>query len=65
MHLDDYKKALANLDWFYQYSDDHGVWRAGQAAWNSVCHWQGVLDQDYSIWNQYCPNDFKRYPKVK
>ena len=27
-----YLKALSQVDWFYDYSDDHGVWREGQRA---------------------------------
>ena len=27
-----YLKALSQMDWFYDYSDDHHVWRAGNKA---------------------------------
>lgn len=28
--LEEYIKALMHHDWFYDYSDDHGVWRKGK-----------------------------------
>lgn len=27
-----YLKALSQMDWFYDYSDDHNVWRAGNTS---------------------------------
>ena len=27
-----YLKALSQMDWFYDYSDDHHVWRAGNTS---------------------------------
>lgn len=61
--LENYKKALARHDWFYHYSDDHRVWKAGEQSWSNICHRQKVLDKDYLIWNQYCPVEFKKNPK--
>jgi hypothetical protein len=29
-------RALENFDWFYERSDDHGVYRQGSAAWASL-----------------------------
>lgn len=29
MNLEDFKKLLDNHDWFYSFSDDHGVWQRG------------------------------------
>jgi hypothetical protein len=28
--LEDFKKQLAQHDWFYYFSDDHGVWQRGE-----------------------------------
>ena len=37
MSEDEYLKLLKGHDWYYQYSDDHGVWRKGsQSAKNLV-----------------------------
>ena len=30
------EKLLQNHDWFYQYSDDYGVYQQGQNAWNTI-----------------------------
>jgi hypothetical protein len=30
MTLEEYKKELQQHDWFYQFSDDHGVWQRGE-----------------------------------
>ena len=29
MNLEEYKSALKSMDWWYDYSDDHRVYRAG------------------------------------
>lgn len=63
MLLSDYEKLLAKHDWFYQYSDDSRVYRAGRTAFETLCRQQGILDLDASIWNKYCPMDFKLYKK--
>ena len=34
--LGDYFTELSNLDWFYEYSDDHSVWKRGQEAYEMV-----------------------------
>lgn len=34
MDLETYKKRLKAHDWYYQYSDDHSVWRAGSSEHN-------------------------------
>ena len=31
MTITEYKSALSTMDWHYDYSDDHRVWRAGSA----------------------------------
>ena len=61
--LDSYRKALANHDWFYHYTEDHRVWKAGQASWDRIRSMQPNLDNDYSIWNEHCPAEFKLYKK--
>jgi hypothetical protein len=30
MKIEDFKKLLANHDWYYHFSDDHGVWQRGE-----------------------------------
>lgn len=31
MNITEYKKALQSMDWWFDYSDDHRVWRMGMA----------------------------------
>ena len=31
MTLEQYKKELAHHDWYYYFSDDHGVWQRGES----------------------------------
>ena len=31
MNLEEYKTELQSMDWYYDFSDDHRVWRAGHA----------------------------------
>lgn len=59
----DYEKLLAKHDWLYQYSDDSKVYHAGRTSFETLCRQQGILDLDASIWNKYCPEDFKLYKK--
>lgn len=51
--LEDYRKALAEHDWFYDFSDDHGVWVRGQEQRNNLHRMAKRLDPDLVIWKQY------------
>lgn len=55
----EYYTALTFHDWYYQYSDCHRVWEAGQNAMDKLRQMQKELDPDFSIWNQYAPTDCK------
>lgn len=55
--LEDYQKALAAHDWYYDYSDDHRVWKQGLAQRDRIREMQRVLDPDYQVWNRYAPQD--------
>lgn len=58
--IDDYKSLLARHDWFYDYSDDHGVWQQGSRERSTLYKYQEALDPDYKIWNEYAPEMFQR-----
>ena len=36
MTLNEFYTVLANHDWYYQYSDDHRVWRNGQSNFDRI-----------------------------
>lgn len=56
---EDYIKRLKSHDWYYDYSDDHSVWRRGQAAAGELRSMQKRVDPTGEIWNEHCPPDFK------
>jgi len=58
--MEDYIYKLRTHDWFYEYSDDHGVWRRGSDERDQLRRLQEEIDDDYKIWNQYAPDMFKR-----
>lgn len=35
--LENYSNQLLNFDWYYEYSDDGNVWRAGQQKYAELC----------------------------
>lgn len=35
--MDHLKKLYAGFDWYYDRSDDHGVWSRGNAQWQAIC----------------------------
>tara|TARA_R110000868_G_scaffold203167_1_gene450988 strand:+ start:401 stop:637 length:237 start_codon:yes stop_codon:yes gene_type:complete len=46
MKLQDFKKLLDNHDWFYNFSDDHGIWVRGERQVAEIHH---VLLQNNNI----------------
>lgn len=58
--MEDYIYKLRTHDWFYEYSDDHGVWRRGSDERDQLRRLQEEIDSDYKVWNQYAPDMFKR-----
>lgn len=36
MTLQEYEELLKNHDWYYQYSDDHGVWDRGKTNFEYI-----------------------------
>ena len=36
MELEEYKQQLRKHDWYYYYSDDHGVWSRGESEANRM-----------------------------
>jgi len=56
---ENYIKLLKSHDWYYDYSDDHSVWRRGSEAYGRLRSMQKNLDPTGAIWNEHAPNDFK------
>lgn len=52
-------KALSKMDWYYSYSDDSSVWRAGQAKMEALCADRDALQEaGREIWSLYAPTGF-------
>ena len=43
------EELLQNHDWFYQYSDDYGVYEHGQNAWKTISKVMEALDDAGSV----------------
>lgn len=52
--IDEYKRLLATMDWYYVYSDDHSVWARGRDQMKKLIDLQKEIDPDRKIWNQFC-----------
>jgi hypothetical protein len=63
--VDEYIRKLKSHDWFYHYTEDHRVWKAGQAVWDQLRVMQKQLDPSGEIWNEHCPPEFKLHLKQK
>ena len=56
MNLQDFDQKLRNHDWFYNYSDDGRVWRAGEQVENEIRSISKLSPQHLALfeaWNQY------------
>lgn len=56
---ENYIKLLKSHDWYYDYSDDHSVWRRGSEAHSRLRGLQKSIDPTGEIWNEHAPTDFK------
>ena len=54
-----YRKALAGHDWYYDYSDDHTVWSRGAGVRAKLRDMRAQVDPTGKIWNEYAPDQFK------
>lgn len=53
--FDAYVGMLSNMDWYYDYSDDHEVWCRGRDAMNiltNMAKQETVYALAFNIWNQ-------------
>lgn len=54
-------KKLQYHDWYYNYSDDHSVWRRGEERSAQIqgeikyLNSLGLEQQTLALWEQYCP----------
>ncbi len=55
--LEKYIHHLKHHDWWFEWSDDHRVWRAGMDSLDRLRAERQKLDPDFKIWNQHAPED--------
>ena len=55
-----YRSLLQDHDWYYEYSDDHNIYTRGETERSDLRRMQEKIDEDFSIWNEYAPKEFKR-----
>lgn len=57
--LKDFQSMLDNHDWYYGYSDDHRVWRAGEAESKRIQAVSKESEAHAKLYQEYCDNKFK------
>ncbi len=55
-----YIQALEQFSWDDDYSDDFRVWDAWNIKRKQIIRMQKLYDTDYTLWNCYVPEKFKR-----
>lgn len=55
-----YRGLLKNHDWYSEYSDDQRVWEKGSEEYQKIIKMAEQIDTDYSIFNEYAPDEYKR-----
>lgn len=48
-----YFYELNGLDWFYEYSDDHSVWKRGSEAYSKARQQVYRNETTYKMWNDF------------
>ena len=59
---ENYVRLLKSHDWYYDYSDDHSVWRRGNEAHSRLRGIQKTIDPTYAHWNEHAPEGFRVTP---
>ncbi len=57
--IEAYKQALKKHDWYYSFSDDHSVYRRGEAAERALITQRHQFDPTGEIWNSMAPIEFQ------
>lgn len=63
MTLSEFYTKLAYHDWYYQYSDDHGVWRRGQDAYDRLVDLSKQSPEHKKLFEDYAAYVFSGNPK--
>lgn len=60
-----YRKLLRSHDWYYDYSDDHRVWKRGVEERDTLNGMRRQIDPEGTIWNEIAPDNYKVKPMPK
>jgi hypothetical protein len=60
MTTEEYQSKLKAHDWFYDYSDDHSVWRRGKAERQELWHHANESDEFMQMFCEYRDKMFQR-----
>lgn len=61
--LEMFDAMCKDMDWYYDYSDDHSVWTRGRDSFSrltsrkAALHKMGLGESAEQIYNSYCPKD--------
>lgn len=58
--LREYWNMLASHDWFYEYSDDHSVWRRGNAAESTLRLHAAQSPEHRALYDEFREHHFGR-----
>lgn len=50
-----YENRLKNMDWYYTYSDDINVWKAGEASYKELQEWAKKSPEHQALFGKYRP----------
>lgn len=51
--MEEYINLLKTHDWYYDFSDDHSVWKAGEAQYKRIMELSKLYDPTREILRQY------------
>lgn len=57
---EEYRRRLDAHDWFGNYADEQKVWMAWREERIALEDAARILDRNFTIWNQYAPEQFKK-----
>ena len=63
MTLNEFYTKLGFHDWYYQYSDDHRVWRNGQDNWDRLNEVAKESPEHWALFEAYASHVFSQTPK--
>ena len=54
-NAEEYENLLKNMDWNYEFSDDHTVWKRGSNNMKLIRAYQPIFDSTKTLLNKYQP----------